>query len=166
LIANGYNWDESTSGNKVGKSLAVKNYWYDSTTVGTVGNDQETNNSTGFSGMAPHYRYTNGSFYSDSQQHAFWWAATEYSATKAYVKVLSAGSASLGEYEEFKMSGYAVRLVRDRIPEPVISQPKATLFVPVSESKSFILGTKVLNDAGESAIVVTDFLGARDANNQ
>jgi hypothetical protein len=50
------------------------------------------------------------------------------------------------------------------LKEPIISQPRATLFIPVSEEKAFVLGSKVLNDANESAIVVTDFLGATDAN--
>jgi uncharacterized protein (TIGR02145 family) len=52
LIAHGYNYDGSTSGNKIAKALAAKSGWYTSSKVGTPGNDQEANNSSGFSAVA------------------------------------------------------------------------------------------------------------------
>ena len=48
LIENGYNWDETTTGNKAAKSIASSGgQWNDSSTAGHVGNDQGSNNSSG-----------------------------------------------------------------------------------------------------------------------
>jgi uncharacterized protein (TIGR02145 family) len=39
LIANGYNWDGTTTGNKIAKSMAAQTDWYTgTTTVGAIGN--------------------------------------------------------------------------------------------------------------------------------
>jgi len=39
LIANGYNWDNTTSGNKIAKSMAAQTDWIGSTFQGAIGND-------------------------------------------------------------------------------------------------------------------------------
>lgn len=49
LIANGYNWDGTTTGNKIGKSLAAKKYWDKSEENGSYGNNLAKNNRSGFS---------------------------------------------------------------------------------------------------------------------
>lgn len=48
LIDNGYNYDQTTTGNKIAKSMASKSDWEESGISGTPGNDQSTNNSSGF----------------------------------------------------------------------------------------------------------------------
>ena len=48
LIANGYNYDGSTTGNKIVKSLSSTSGWDSSTNEGTPGNNQNENNSSGF----------------------------------------------------------------------------------------------------------------------
>lgn len=48
LIASGYNWDGTTNGNKIGKSLASTSGWFSSSDEGDVGNNQSSNNSSGF----------------------------------------------------------------------------------------------------------------------
>ena len=60
LIANGYNYDGTTTGNKIAKAMA-------STRDGTVqqtqehpGNNQSLNNSSGFNAFPEGYRYPNG----------------------------------------------------------------------------------------------------------
>jgi len=51
LIANGYNYDGTTTGNKIAQSMAAKTGWTSSTTPGAPGYDLNSNNSSGFSGM-------------------------------------------------------------------------------------------------------------------
>lgn len=48
LIANGYNYDGTTTDNKIGKAMASTTGWNSSTKTGVVGNDQSLNNSSGF----------------------------------------------------------------------------------------------------------------------
>ena len=50
LIANGYNYDGTTQGNKIAKSMASTTGWNSSTNIGAPGNDQSLNNNSGFNG--------------------------------------------------------------------------------------------------------------------
>jgi uncharacterized protein (TIGR02145 family)/uncharacterized repeat protein (TIGR02543 family) len=60
LITHGYNYDGSTDSNKIAKSLAAKSDWTVSTYDGTIGNDLNKNNRSGFSALPSGRR--NGSF--------------------------------------------------------------------------------------------------------
>jgi uncharacterized protein (TIGR02145 family) len=64
LIANGYNYDETTSGNKISKSLAATTNWPPSTKTGAVGNTDYPayRNKTGFSAIPIGERYPTGEF--------------------------------------------------------------------------------------------------------
>jgi hypothetical protein len=48
LVANGYNWDETTTGNKIGKSLATKTGWHINYSGGNVDCNMSTKNKSGF----------------------------------------------------------------------------------------------------------------------
>jgi|Laugresu1bdmlbsd_1035121.scaffolds.fasta_scaffold00748_5 uncharacterized protein (TIGR02145 family) len=73
LIANGYNYDGTTSGNKIGKSLAINTGWDADATVGNVGNDQASNNKSKFSALPAGYRSPLGSF-GLIGYGAYWWS--------------------------------------------------------------------------------------------
>lgn len=51
LTENGYNYDLSLSGNKVAKSLAATTEWAFDPSIGNVGNNISTNNTSGFSAL-------------------------------------------------------------------------------------------------------------------
>ena len=52
MIASGFNWDGTTEGNKIGKAVASSGgEWSSSGTEGDVGNNQITNNSSGFTAL-------------------------------------------------------------------------------------------------------------------
>lgn len=112
LIANGYNYDGSTSGKKIGKSLAAKTDWSSCSMTGNVGNDLTSNNSTGFSALPGGFRSFDGNFHTQSY-HGFWWSATERTALHAYTRNLPYASNYLLIYLDYKKYGYSVRLVRD-----------------------------------------------------
>src|SRR5574344_1808931 len=65
LIANGYNYDGTTTGNQIAKSMANYSGWNTSSTVGAVGNTDypEYRNKSGFTALPGGYRYSNGAFY-------------------------------------------------------------------------------------------------------
>ena len=87
LISNGYNWDGTTTSNKIAKSLASKGGWKLSSGEGNIGNDMTSNNRTGFSALPGGFRGYNGYFYSQGS-YGYWWSATEGNASRAYYRYL------------------------------------------------------------------------------
>lgn len=112
LIANGYNYDATTTDNKIAKALAAKTDWTTSTTTGVIGNDLTLNNSTGFSALPGGARDNAGSFLGLGSD-GIWWSATGYSTDYAWDRGLYYGSAGLGSYNDVKHAGFSVRCVRD-----------------------------------------------------
>ena len=112
LIANGYNWDGTTSGNKIAKSMAAKTDWFSSTSNGVPGNDLSKNNTSGFSALPGGCRNTNGTFYHHSR-NGNWWSATEIDASGAWGRELENNDEYLGRFNYYKSCGFSVRLLRD-----------------------------------------------------
>ena len=112
LITNGYNWDGTTAGNKIAKSLAAKTDWYPSIGAGAIGNDLTTNNRSGFSALPGGSRFRFG-YFLDIGSYGYWWSATENDASIAILRYLSFGYDFLNRYYELKNSGFSVRLLKD-----------------------------------------------------
>lgn len=114
LILNGFNWDESTTGNKIGKSLASTNGWEFSDQQGAVGNDQESNNSTGFTAYPSGYRSHYDGVFNSNGVSGCWWSATSWhSPYFANFRDLSYFMDRLNHPELDKSRGFSVRCVRD-----------------------------------------------------
>ena len=113
LIANGYNWDGTTSGNKIGKSLASKSGWQSSGTEGAAGNNQSTNNSSGFTALPGGYRYDYYGYFSYLGRIATFWSATESNTYDAWNRYLSYNYSEVGRHYYNKHYGFSVRLVRE-----------------------------------------------------
>ena len=113
LIANGYNWDGTTQDNKIGKALASNGgEWATSNTEGRVGNDQGSNNSSGFSALPGGFRVYSG-FFASVGYSGYWWSVTEYDASSAWVRTLGYDNVYLDRSNIDKGLGLSVRLVRD-----------------------------------------------------
>ena len=122
LIANGYNYDGTTTENKIAKSMASTTGWNSSTTEGAPGKGQSLNNSSGFNAFPEGARYTetanygNGSF-DNVGRHAFFWSSTETSANYAWYRDLVNDLSRLGRADSYsgdgKQFGFSVRFVRD-----------------------------------------------------
>lgn len=112
LIANGYNYDGTTTGNKIGKSLVATSGWNSSSGVGDVGNDQSSNNATGFSAFPGGYRYYDGNFRNVGDS-GYWWSSSESSTSNAYSRYLHYYRNYLGRYDHRKHYGFSVRCLRD-----------------------------------------------------
>ena len=108
LIANGYNYDGSTAGNKIAKSLAAKSGWEDDLDPGNVGNDQASNNKAGLNILPAGYRAQSGTFiglggigYFKSAGHS-----KNYWGVEAHAPYLNWNAMQVG-------SGLPVRCVKD-----------------------------------------------------
>ncbi len=115
LIGDGYNYDGSTYGNKIAKSLSSTSLWYSYSVMGSVGNDVKTNNKTGFTALPGGYRSDwNGSFYS-SRQLGFWLTATEntYPGYFHAFEIKNSRVYLRKQLYESKIKGGSVRCVKD-----------------------------------------------------
>lgn len=112
LIANGYNYDGTTSGNKIAKSLAATADWATSTDTGDIGNNSNTNNSSGFSALPGGARSFGDSFVY-LRYRALWWCATEWSNALACYRALDNDYVYLISEIYDKNFGLSVRCVMD-----------------------------------------------------
>ena len=88
LIANGYNYDGTTTGNKIAKAMASTTGWNSSPDLGAIGNDQSLNNSSGFNAFPEGYRKSNGTFANEGTSAVFW-SSTENYTNYAWFRLLT-----------------------------------------------------------------------------
>jgi uncharacterized protein (TIGR02145 family) len=119
LIANGYNYDSTTTGNKIAKALAAKADWVmplPQTLTGWIGDDLARNNSSGFSAYPSGSRNKFGYFgtMEDHFNNCGWWSSTEYDESDAFANGLSDMSYELKRVNGgSKYGGCSIRLVKD-----------------------------------------------------
>ncbi len=119
LIAHGYNWDGTTTGNKIAKSLAAKTDWIvisDTAAfkipVGGVGKHPGRNNISGFSALGSGYRCDKDNY--DQSVAAYWWSATEADKSNTSGRLIDVWTDDLVRFRAWpKNWGFSVRLVRD-----------------------------------------------------
>ena len=114
LIANGYNYDGTTTGNKIAKSMANYSGWNTSTVTGAIGNTDypEYWNKSGFSALPGGYRDYTGKFYYLGF-YGYWWSSTVITTTDAWRRDLSYSISSVYRYYYYKVNGFSVRCLRD-----------------------------------------------------
>ncbi|MDC3132586.1 fibrobacter succinogenes major paralogous domain-containing protein [Flavobacteriaceae bacterium] len=111
LIANGYNYDGTTTENKIAKAMASTTGWVSSTELGAPGNDQSLNNSSGFNALPEGGRSSNGPFYGEGDRVPFW-SSTEYNTNDSWGRMVD-NSSDLYIAAGSKRLGFSVRFVRD-----------------------------------------------------
>ena len=118
FISSGYNYDSTTSFNKIAKAVASKTGWITSTVDGTPGNNSENNNSTGFN-LHPHGYRTNTGGFGLSSQAGYFWTVDDAGGGNSVGTLLVYSSVSLGYANSpyaatySKPFGLSVRLVKD-----------------------------------------------------
>jgi uncharacterized protein (TIGR02145 family) len=110
LTNNGYGY--GGSGSNIAKSMAATSGWTTNTTAGTVGNDQASNNSSGFSALPGGYRLLNGA-YDLIGGFGYWWSSTEYDSTVAWNRFMTYNYSDVLRNYPNKQSGFSVRCLRD-----------------------------------------------------
>ncbi len=111
LIANGYNWDETTTENKIAKSMAAKTDWK-SSSEGAIGNDLAKNNRSGFSALPGGARDPDNDF-NGQDSNGYWWSATDGGACATWSRSLRFDFEDLHRPFSAKSCGFSLRLVRD-----------------------------------------------------
>ena len=114
LTNNGYGY--GGSGTDIAKSMAATTGWAYYGTPGCVGNDQASNNSSGFTGLPNGYRYVYQNYpvmFGDIDKQTVWYSATEYSTNSAWRWMLDCTWPTIDRYYESKKCGFSVRCVKD-----------------------------------------------------
>ena len=118
LVTNGYNWDHdppenpSTTENRIGKAMASSGgEWTINATAGNVGNDQASNNSSGFNALPGGYRTDEGSFVGAATR-AWFWSSTEVDVGNASIVFFRQDRDSVGIGPGSKKSGASIRILR------------------------------------------------------
>jgi uncharacterized protein (TIGR02145 family) len=111
LIANGYNYDGTTTSNKIAKSMAATTNWTSSGNAGSPGNTPAANNNSGFSGRPGGIRAYSGTFYYVGTQ-GFWMSSTTYSTSASFVSLENISAALIDLSGPIK-SGVSVRCLKD-----------------------------------------------------
>ena len=113
LIANGYNYDGTTTENKIAKAMASTTGWISYDTTGAPGNDQSLNNDSGFNAFPEGLRSITGSFYNEGND-AIFWSSTEFNTNYVLYRNLNVSSSFLSRYNGYyEQGGFSVRFVRD-----------------------------------------------------
>ena len=114
LIANGYNYDDTTTENKIAKAMASTTGWNSSTELGAIGNDQSLNNSSGFNAFPEGFRGFNGSFNDEGDGTIFSSSTqSEIDTGFAFDRYLTSNTIFPIRGVNLKQSGFSVRFVRD-----------------------------------------------------
>ena len=114
LIANGYNYDGTTTGNKIAKAMASTLGWNSSENGGVVGNDQTLNNSSGFNAF-PKGGLGNLGYSGSSEGYLaiFWCFDENTDMVNSNNRTLSFQNNTLLTYSNPNWNGFSVRFVRD-----------------------------------------------------
>ena len=114
LANTGSNYDGSFGGGraKIAKALAADSLWNTSSNTGAVGNNQNLNNSTGFSGLPGGYR-GDGAGFSSKNNLATWWTSTKRNDYQVYSRMLGYSQPFVYKYHDSRYQGLYVRCVKD-----------------------------------------------------
>ena len=115
LIANGYNYDGTTTENKIAKAMASTTGWLSSTILGTPGNNQSTNNSSGFNAYPKGWRWGFDLGFEGEGDTAVFWSTTDFSSSDANFFDIRNDREYVFTGGDFyyKENGNSVRLVKD-----------------------------------------------------
>ena len=115
LIANGYNYDGTTTENKIAKSMASNTGWVTVITfIGTPGDDnQSLNNSSSFNAFPVGYRSNLNSDFVNERINAIFWSSTEDNTNRVWTHSLVSTGFSLNRSDNLKYQGFSVRLIKD-----------------------------------------------------
>ena len=106
-----YDYRYDNTNNAIGKSLADTSGWSAHGTAGNVGNDQASNNATGFTAKPGGYRATSGTFGNLGMRVHFW--SSLPADWTAWSRNLRSNFAGVARTTADQAEGFSVRLVRD-----------------------------------------------------
>jgi uncharacterized protein (TIGR02145 family) len=96
---------------RIGKAMSAPSGWINSAVDCQVGNNQQTNNSTGFNGLPAGYRNTSGAFNSMGYDAYFW--SSSFSSSNALSRHLRYYDTSFSFNSHSPVHGFSVRCLKN-----------------------------------------------------
>ena len=113
LIANGYNYDATTTENKIAKAIASTVLWMSPVGVeGSIGNNLSLNNRSGFSALPGGTRHDSGAF-KHIGEIGTWWSFTERSTNFVWYRSLNYYGIDIFRADKNKAHGSSIRCIKD-----------------------------------------------------
>ena len=113
LIANGYNYDGTTTDNKIAKAMATSLNWSNDDSLGAVGNNQSSNNSSGFNARPYGEISADGVYFNYGISATFWTRTYDFNNYGQFFS-LNNNSPSLNMNTSYLFGrGHSVRFVKD-----------------------------------------------------
>jgi uncharacterized protein (TIGR02145 family) len=112
LIAKGYNYDGTVTGNKIGKSMAATTDWKLDTFPGGIGNNLTKNNASGFSALPGGTRTFDGIF-QDQNTMGYWWTSTPYDASYTNYRLINCTDVDLYKSYRVATNFFSIRIVKN-----------------------------------------------------
>lgn len=113
LINNGYNYDGTKTDNKTGKAFASTTLWTTYSTVGTVGNNISTNNSSDLNILPSGYRDANNGSFSTLYSRAYLWLSDSFDNLSGWCFYLRNTLPGCYNNTGHARGGFTVRCVKD-----------------------------------------------------
>jgi uncharacterized protein (TIGR02145 family) len=110
LSANGYGYQATTTA--IGKSMAATDGWLLYGIIGVPGNDQASNNKSGFAAMPAGIRLPSGTF-QEGGESAYYWSSTGSIPTLASYQLLSFDVNTIISGNLDKGTGISIRCIKD-----------------------------------------------------
>lgn len=147
LIDNGYNYDGSKEGNKIGVSLSSEIYWdFDEEDAEYLEEYSGIFNNSGFTGHPGGSRYGGNGYFEAAGGYGDWWSSTEYNEYRAYGWLLTSGLTRFDE-GDLKRCGLSVRCVKDddsHVTLPTVTTSEITNITQTSATS----GGNISSDGG------------------
>ena len=113
LIANGYNYDGTTTGNKIAKAMASTEDWSEDDSLGAVGTNPSLNNASGFWAIPAGQINANGAYFNYGISATFWTKTYDFNNYGQFFS-LNNNSPSLNMNTSYLFGrGHSVRFVKD-----------------------------------------------------
>jgi len=144
LITNGYNYDKTTTDNKLSQSVSYNGLWSSSAVIGSPGYNTSLNNSTGLSIVPSGMRsgYDNSFYLLGSVSNI--WTSSESAATTGYVANSSLNTTPLNSILMDKKYGFSARCIKNTAP--IVTTIAASSITSVDA----ICGGTVTSDGGDA----------------
>jgi uncharacterized protein (TIGR02145 family) len=115
IKSSNYSFEPSDTSNWVGKALASRLYWVNNSIAGTVGNNMNTNNASGFNALpGGYYIKDDDVYFSEKYVCQFWTKSIDSTTNSLFVATLQSASKDLifNTSEGYEIACY-IRCVRD-----------------------------------------------------
>ena len=164
LIDNGYSWDGSTLHDGIAKSMSSTTGWSQGSAAGAPGNDQSSNNRSGFNAFPNGNR--EGNNFGNVGMIATFWTTRSGQPTNARNVQITVGHPSIFSNRHYRQNGYPIRFIRDASTASVNEYNNAiTIYPNPTDNTLFIKGNKNLMKVSVYNMLGKEVLSKMNTNN-